>query len=232
MKRLLCLLSVLFVFLPAAAVRGAEERITLTTYYPAPFGIYQELAARRLKVGGRYMQADTEVEDGTLIVEERVGIGTRSPEAALDVQGKAIAREAEIHGDALVWGALGVGTTEPEASLDVAGSALIGGTLQLKQYIKFMAKPERRGKGKKKKRPKCTGKLDGVLLFNRDEEAFEYCVNDTWMQIKAKVIEKRKRKEGGFGKSSSPYTLSPDGSPWDSEPDPYTLNPDGSPWDK
>ncbi|MDD5504079.1 MAG: hypothetical protein PHV77_02050 [Candidatus Omnitrophica bacterium] len=55
----------------------AEETITLTTYYPAPYGEYDSLS-----VGSDYTASTT---DGTLTVEGRIGIGTASPNAKLEI---------------------------------------------------------------------------------------------------------------------------------------------------
>ncbi len=57
-----------FVHLPHAE---AEEKITLSTYYPAPYGEYETLS-----VGSGYTAPLT---DGWLSVESRIGIGITSP---------------------------------------------------------------------------------------------------------------------------------------------------------
>lgn len=67
---------------------AAEERITLTTYYPAPYGVYRELRADQMSIGSDYRQAA--LNDGTLIVSGNVGIGTMSPKAKLDVSGNIL----------------------------------------------------------------------------------------------------------------------------------------------
>ena len=68
----------------------ADETITLTTYYPAPYGIYKELRANAIAIGKdyRYYSSTSGLTDGTLIVSGRVGIGTSVPQAKLDVNGK------------------------------------------------------------------------------------------------------------------------------------------------
>jgi hypothetical protein len=65
-----------FMHLPHAE---AGEKITLSTYYPAPYGEYESLS-----VGSGYTAPLT---DGNLIVERRVGIGTTSPARHLSVRG-------------------------------------------------------------------------------------------------------------------------------------------------
>lgn len=64
----------------------AQEQITITTYYPSPFGIYNEMRARRMAVGSNYLDASTvTVADDQLIVEGEVGIGNTDPQGALDI---------------------------------------------------------------------------------------------------------------------------------------------------
>ncbi|MDP2922999.1 MAG: hypothetical protein Q8O30_04690 [Candidatus Omnitrophota bacterium] len=73
------------------------ESITITTYYPAPFGVYQELRARRIAIGDTYHTAafcwpgDVCVNqinaDADLVVEGRVGIGTSNPTDMLNLVG-------------------------------------------------------------------------------------------------------------------------------------------------
>lgn len=68
----------------------AQERITLTTYYPAPYGVYRELRTNGLAVGNGYRYNPATLTDGYLLVSGRVGIGTPTPNAELDVQGQII----------------------------------------------------------------------------------------------------------------------------------------------
>ena len=72
MKRILLTILVLSVASICYAADETEE-ITLTTYYPAPYGDYDEL----LVSGDTYLAVDS----------GNVGIGTTSPEAILDVAG-------------------------------------------------------------------------------------------------------------------------------------------------
>jgi hypothetical protein len=71
----------------------AEETITITTYYPSPYGVYREMRAKRIAIGDTYFDgAEVPWEeingDGGLIdylvdlvVEGNVGIGTTNPNA-------------------------------------------------------------------------------------------------------------------------------------------------------
>lgn len=79
----------------------AQETITITTYYPAPFGVYQELRSRRMAIGETYVQQSIhpwattsptpagEIAQGAdLVVEGNVGIGTINPQARLHLWGE------------------------------------------------------------------------------------------------------------------------------------------------
>jgi hypothetical protein len=91
---LVAILSFLFC-LPALA--PAEETLTITTYYPSPYGVYRELRSQRMAIGDNYIQSGTydwETADGDggeidyradLVVEGNVGIGTVNPVAPLTV---------------------------------------------------------------------------------------------------------------------------------------------------
>jgi hypothetical protein len=87
MKNILFFISVLIcVIIPSAF---SQETITITTYYPAPFGVYQELRANRMAIGDNYSQntfcwppaacANQIDANADLVVEGNVGIGTTTP---------------------------------------------------------------------------------------------------------------------------------------------------------
>ncbi|MEW6100711.1 MAG: hypothetical protein AB1481_00235 [Candidatus Omnitrophota bacterium] len=93
------ILTVLLFLFPAALI--SQEDITITTYYPSPFGSYSELRAQRMAIGNTYFDgaqycwgagcpniidasADLAVE-GNVVVEGNVGIGTMTPSAQLNV---------------------------------------------------------------------------------------------------------------------------------------------------
>ncbi|MDD5155700.1 MAG: tail fiber domain-containing protein [Candidatus Omnitrophica bacterium] len=75
---------------------AADESITVTTYYPSPYGVYREMRAQRMAVGDNYVQGSSYCWDGTctttinadadLVVEGNVGIGTTNPVTKLDVR--------------------------------------------------------------------------------------------------------------------------------------------------
>jgi hypothetical protein len=78
-----------FMHLPHAE---AEEKITLSTYYPAPYGEYNSLS-----VGNGYAAPLT---DGNLIVEGNVGIGTTTP-----------SRQLHVYSDRTAYGCIEGGST-------------------------------------------------------------------------------------------------------------------------
>jgi len=88
-----------------------DEKITITTFYPSPYGVYKELATDGLKVGETYSGVGNTPPTSGLIVEGNVGIGTSDPQAKLVVMD----------------GNVGIGTENPgtydskEVSLDVDG---------------------------------------------------------------------------------------------------------------
>jgi hypothetical protein len=75
-----------------------EDKITITTYYPSPYGSYNEMGVfKRQAIGDLNNDGKTDAQDmavdnfgnplpGTLTVAERVGIGTKGPINRLDVR--------------------------------------------------------------------------------------------------------------------------------------------------
>jgi hypothetical protein len=93
MSNKIILLAALFIF-PIDSF-GAEDQITLSTFYPSPVGSYQELRAVRIAIGDNYSNTSNYNWQGAsgnritgeadLIVEGRLGIGTWSPQAPLTI---------------------------------------------------------------------------------------------------------------------------------------------------
>jgi len=94
--------AIILVFISLASAQ--EERITITTYYPSPFGSYHELTTDNSYVNngmaigdvngdGTVNAADMAQDNGgnplagSLSVAGRVGIGTINPRSRLDVNG-------------------------------------------------------------------------------------------------------------------------------------------------
>jgi len=97
----------LLFFIPSFS---AEEKITINTFYPIPYGSYKELTADMMKVGNTYFGVGVSAISDGLIVEGNVGIGVSNPEAKLIISG----------------GNVGIGVEEPNAVLDIAGGIRIG----------------------------------------------------------------------------------------------------------
>ncbi|MFA5271476.1 MAG: hypothetical protein WC412_03935 [Candidatus Omnitrophota bacterium] len=94
----LTLVIVLFLTFPVLFLQAqTNENITITTYYPSPYGIYHELRSKRMAIGDNYYSSDycwppntctNQIDTNTdLVVEGNVGIGTASPQRSLEVAG-------------------------------------------------------------------------------------------------------------------------------------------------
>jgi|GEM_PF-4086833 len=93
-QKIAMLLPLLIIAL-VSVVLAADETITLTTYYPAPYGSYTELKAQRITIGDNYTNSSSYCWSGSctntinattdLIVEGNVGIGTTAPTAKFEV---------------------------------------------------------------------------------------------------------------------------------------------------
>jgi len=104
---------------------AGSETLTLTTYYPAPYGGYVSLLTTQLTMLAR---------DGG-----SVGIGTPGPNAKLDVKGlgnTAATFSLGVRNSNDIYslsvrndGNVGIGTTNPGAMLDVAGDLMVRGRL-------------------------------------------------------------------------------------------------------
>jgi hypothetical protein len=81
-------------------------KVELTTYYPAPFGEYQELNS----TGNSHFATNAGAN---------VGIGTTTPVAKLDVVGNVTVSQGANF--ATTAGNVGIGTTAPATKLDVVG---------------------------------------------------------------------------------------------------------------
>jgi len=109
------------------------ETITITTYYPSPFGIYNELRAKKMAIGASYYNpAGTSINDpADLIVEGNVGVGTSSPASMLSISGGASIGSGYVGTAApadgmIIQGDVGIGVSNPRNTLDVEGKVAIG----------------------------------------------------------------------------------------------------------
>jgi len=94
MKKIVSVLF-LFIFLTGFSV-FAQETFTLTTYYPAPFGIYQRLVTNTLGVGDNDGSGSIDAGDapdptnpnqqGEVWIAEKLGIGTAFPFQELHIR--------------------------------------------------------------------------------------------------------------------------------------------------
>ncbi|MDD2927524.1 MAG: tail fiber domain-containing protein [Candidatus Omnitrophica bacterium] len=87
----------LLLFFISPCILLAEDTLTITTYYPSPYGVYREMRAKRLAIGDNYIDNSNytwEESDGDggeidyladLVVEGNVGIGTTNPYSRVDV---------------------------------------------------------------------------------------------------------------------------------------------------
>ena len=64
---------------------AADESVTLTTYYPAPYGEYTVLKAKSVGIGTADSYFKNSVPQKNLVVEGSVGIGTASPDRKLHI---------------------------------------------------------------------------------------------------------------------------------------------------
>jgi len=92
-KLLPVILTVLFGFLCVNSVFC--EELTITTYYPSPYGSYKELRAQRMGIGDNYSNTSSYCWDGTctqtvgsdadLVIEGNLGVSTVTPTEKLDI---------------------------------------------------------------------------------------------------------------------------------------------------
>lgn len=116
----------------AAAGDLNSESVTLSTYYPAPSGVYTNM----ITTGNTYLARDGGAAS-------RVGIGTITPGSKLSVAGSL--SMGSYSGDAapanalIVGGRVGVGTIAPAQALDVVGNVNVQGGGGSNGYVKINA---------------------------------------------------------------------------------------------
>lgn len=75
------------VLVPVSFIFAADDTLTLTAYYPMPYGSYGSLTCHQMKIGTTYSGNSVANVDHNLLVEGNVGIATSSPTQKLDVNG-------------------------------------------------------------------------------------------------------------------------------------------------
>ena len=117
MKKIDRFVSVFLFCLFLFGVSVMAEDITLTTYYPAPYGTYNELTT----TGNTYLSTST----------GSVGVGVSEPKSKLDVEG-GVAIGADYSGSTaapengmIVQGKVGIGTNSVGASDTLAVNGVV-----------------------------------------------------------------------------------------------------------
>src|SRR3990167_11308452 len=112
---IILLINLIFLFSSFAQTEEEEETLTIATYYPAPYGIYNEMRAKKMAVGDNYLSgsaypwdtgggcAGNEICNADLVVEGNIGIGTVSPSAKLDVAGNVNVAGEKKNGEDFVF---------------------------------------------------------------------------------------------------------------------------------
>jgi hypothetical protein len=87
-KLVVILASLVFLLIPDLYAEGKEFK--LTTYYPAPYGEYKQLRATGSNTSDNEVALEARGSMGeglTVTNANRMGVGTKSPQAKLDVRG-------------------------------------------------------------------------------------------------------------------------------------------------
>lgn len=101
MKNSLLFILILF-FVGTFLVAGpcfAQEQVTITTYYPAPYGIYRELRANQMAVGSPYRAIG--LNDGELYVSNKAAIGASFTSGKFEVNVNGTDRYFRVNTDNL-----------------------------------------------------------------------------------------------------------------------------------
>jgi hypothetical protein len=106
----------IFILFSFSSIASSED-ITITTYYPSPYGSYRELRATRVAIGDNYIDSsqycwgggctNTIDANADLVVEGNVEIGTVTSQHSLAVAGTAGTGGRGIHlvtNDEAIWG--------------------------------------------------------------------------------------------------------------------------------
>ena len=152
---IILLINLIFPLSSFAQTEEEEETLTIATYYPAPYGIYNEMRAKKMAVGDNYHSgsaypwdtgggcAGNEICNADLVVEGNVGIGTASPDESLQVNGKIKMVDGnQAAGKVLTSDANGTGSWQTAAPVQ-AGEAITdaSGFLTVTFAVPFLNTP-------------------------------------------------------------------------------------------
>ncbi len=122
------LVWVLLLFVALLSVCGiclAQEQVTITTYYPAPYGVYQEMSANKFAVDVAGAGTQTEFDNmanGDAHIGRSLIIGASAGGYAYS------AGATTADGYLIVKSRVGVATNAPTYPLDVNGNVNVRGT--------------------------------------------------------------------------------------------------------
>jgi hypothetical protein len=105
MRRIMAVILLVF---SLQLVSYSQESLTITTYYPAPFGVYNELRSKRMAIGANYYQ--------------------QSQYTSFDNNGSLAANEIGRYADLVVQRYLGVGTHQPLGELHIKERPMADGS--------------------------------------------------------------------------------------------------------
>lgn len=98
-KKILLFLSILLLSVTMLYAAGDLDSVSFVTYYPSPYGSYNEMRVNKLSVGSNYHDySGTTIADNSLIVEGNVGIGIVTPVHPLDVRNTSGATQIHVSG--------------------------------------------------------------------------------------------------------------------------------------
>jgi len=122
-------LSVMFMVIGLWAFADNMETITLTTYYPAPYGVYFQLATKRLSVG-LLTQADQPNRDGDMRLQPQPGDPASTVDWPVGQAGQLAysqTKDAFYHSNGSQWVADSGGSSGTVVYLDCAWGPAFNG---------------------------------------------------------------------------------------------------------